>query len=303
MKYVKLAASFAAATMLGTLLTACGSSDSGEPSSAKTTKVSTTKDEKAAALLPTRFASGINAATSVYPPMTMLDDGGAFSGFDYDLGQAIGKKLGVKITFQDQDFDSIIPSLQSGRHQIIINGMNDTAERQKTLDFVDYFHAGMAILVRKGNPDDISTVLDRCGKTVAVAKATLQADLMKAESKNCPAGQGPIKVSEFPAENDALLAVRAGKATADVFDAAPAEFAAKTAGDGKLFEVVRDVKHPTGYNPVYSGIGVLKKDEDLSKAIAAALQALIDDGTYAKLLAAYNLSSYAVDSAKMNQKS
>jgi polar amino acid transport system substrate-binding protein len=297
----RTAAAVATVSLLGTLLSACGSA--GTASNAGTAP-STAKDDKLAASVPARFRSGINVASGVYPPMTLLDAKGNFSGFDYDLGQAIGAKLGVKLTFKTQDFDSIIPSLQSGKHNIIINGMNDTAEREKTLDFVDYFHAGMAMLVKKGNPDHITTVLDLCGKSVAVAKATVQAGLMKEESKNCArVNKGPITVTELPTENDALLAVRAGKASADVLDAAPAEYSAKTAGDGRLFEVVHDAEHPLGYNPVYTGIGILKKDHDLAAVIQQSLQALIEDGTYKKLLDKYNLSSYMVDSAAMNHGS
>lgn len=299
MKIAKHAATGAALAMIGALLSACGSSGT-----AATNEPATTKDDKLAAAVPERFRDGIKVASGVYPPMTELDENGNFSGFDYDLGQALGDKLGVEFSFMNQDFDSIIPSLQSGRHEIIINGMNDTLERQKTLDFVDYFHAGMAIVVKKGNPENITTVLDLCGKTVAVAKATVQAELMKTESENCAGiGKDPIKVSELPAENDALLAVRAGKAAADVLDAAPAAHAATTAGDGELFEVVRDTEHPTGYNPVFTGIGILKQDNDLALAIQAALQALIEEGTYEELLEKYDLSSYAVESAELNQAS
>lgn len=292
----------------GLLLAACGSS----PTTTKTPEQpaasgpavsgpAVAKDDALAAKLPERFKGGITVASGVYPPMSWLDDQGKFTGFDYDLGQALGAKLGVPFNFQEQAFDSIIPSLQSGKHHIIINGMNDTEARRKVLDFVDYFHGGMAILVKKGNPESVTTVLDLCGKTVAVAKATVQADLMKTESENCTkAGKSPIAISQLPTENDALVAVRAGKAVADVLDAAPAEYNAVTAGGGSQFEVVHDTANPTGYAPVYTGIGVLKKDHDLALALQAALQSLVDDGTYKKLLAKYNLDSYAVANAQLN---
>jgi polar amino acid transport system substrate-binding protein len=286
---------------LSASLSACtNSEDSTQP---EQSKVAVAKDSTLAAMVPARFKGGINVASGVYAPMEMLTEDGKFTGFDYDLAQALGGKLGIGFRFENQDFDTIIPSLQSGKHNIIINGMNDTAERQKTLDFVDYFHAGMAILVKKGNPDHVGTVLDLCGKSVAVAKATVQSDLMKTESRKCPgAGKPAMKLVEVPAETDAQLAVRAGKATADVLDAAPAEYAAVTAGNGKLFEVVHDSQHPGGYNPVNTGIGVLKKDHDLTLALQAALKSLIQDGTYKQLLAKYKLSSYAIESALINGK-
>lgn len=293
-----------AATTMATLLTACtgsGATDTSATSGGKSATASVAADAAVAKLLPARFKNGINVASGVYAPMEMLDSQQKFTGFDYDLGQALGAKLGVPFTFTNQAFDSIIPSLQSGKHQIIMYGMNDTPARQKSLYFVDYFHAGMDIIVKKGNPEKIRSVLDLCGKSVTVAKATTQADLMRAQAPSCKAaGKKPITVVELPTEGDSLVAVRAGKGTADVLDAAVAEYTARTAGNGKQFEVVHDAAHPTGYAPVFTGIGALRKDHDLVLALQAALTAVIKDGTYGKLLTKYGLSSYGVTTAKIN---
>ncbi|MFI5689094.1 ABC transporter substrate-binding protein [Streptomyces sp. NPDC051636] len=291
-----------AVTATALFLTACNATPDA-PTTAKeaTTAAPVTADAKVAKLLPARFKNGINVASGVYPPMVMLDSQQRFTGFDYDLGQALGAKLGISFTFTNQAFDSIIPSLQSGKHDIIMYGMNDTPERQKSLYFVDYFHAGMDIIVKKGNPEKITGLLDLCGTSAAVAKATTQADLVRAQAPKCKAaGKQPITVVELPTEGDALVAVRAGKATADVLDAAAAEYTARTSGDGKHFEVVRDPANPTGYAPVYTGIGVLRKDHDLVVALQAALTAVIKDGTYDELLAKYGLSSYGVKTATVN---
>jgi polar amino acid transport system substrate-binding protein len=264
-------------------------------------------DPAAVAALPAQYktAGVIKVASDIpFPPMEMFDANQKLTGFDYDLGQAIGEKLGVRMEFQTPAFDSVIPSLQSGKHDVIMSGMNDTPERQKTLDFVDYFHAGFSILVLKGNPQKITTVLDLCGQNVAVQKATVQADILHGYDGKCTAnGSTPIKVAELPLETDVQTAVRSGKAIADVVDSAVAAYAATTAGGGKLFEVVRDAANPAGYDPVFTGIGVLKKDSGLSKALNIAFQAVIADGSYAKILQKYALSDYAVESAGINQGS
>jgi polar amino acid transport system substrate-binding protein len=269
------------------------------PSATSSTPTSgSTADAKLAKLLPARYKSGINVASGVYAPMEFLDSSQKFTGFDYDLGQALGSKLGTKLTFTNQDFNTIIPSLQAGTHQIIMYGMNDTSTREQVLDFVDYFRAGLGIIVQKGNPSKITTVQDLCGKSVAVAKGTTQEAFVQAQSAKCASGS--IAISELPTEGDALLAVRAGKAVADVEDAAPAAYDAKTAGGGSQFEVVFDPKNPNGYAAVYTGIGILKKNHDLAVALQAALKSLIDDGTYGRLLQKYNLSSYGVKKAILN---
>jgi polar amino acid transport system substrate-binding protein len=276
-------------------LSACSTTATDSKS---TPTAASTADAKLAKLLPARFKSGINVASGVYAPMEFLDSSQKFTGFDYDLGQALGAKLGTKLTFENQDFNTIIPSLQSGTHQIIMYGMNDTPTREKVLDYVDYFKAGLGIIVQKGNPSKITTVQDLCGKSVAVAKGTTQETFVQEESAKC--ATGTITITELPTEGDALLAVRAGKAVADVEDAAPAAYNAKTAGNGSQFEVVFDPKNPNGYAAVYTGIGILKKDHDLAVAMKAALQSLITDGTYGRLLLKYNLTSYGVKSAILN---
>lgn len=286
------------AAVLGVALTVCGlTACAAEPASS----ANTSSEAPLAKLLPERYASGINVASGVYAPMEYHTANGQFTGFDYDLGQALGKQLGTKFTFQTQDFTTIIPSLQSGKHDIIMFGMNDTAMREKTLDFVDYFDAGLAILVAKGNPQGIKGLTDLCGKTVAVAKGTTQATFIESQASTCKAaGFPPIKALELPAEGDALLAVRSDQAVADVFDAAPAAYSAATAGNGKQFDVVVDPKNPKGFGAVPTGIGVLKKNSDLTKSLQAALSAVIKDGTYGELLKKYSLTSYGVESARLN---
>jgi polar amino acid transport system substrate-binding protein len=266
--------------------------------------VAASADPAIASLLPEKFktAGVITVASDIpNPPMEMRDSSNNVTGFDYDLAQAMGQKLGVKFEFQQQAFDTAVPSLQAGKHDIIIAGMNDTAEREKVLDFVDYFHAGFMIVVPFGNPEKITSVMDLCGKKVAVQKATVQGQLLTSYASKCTAaGSTPITLVQLPGELDAQTAVRSGKASADVVDASVASYAAQTAGGGKIFELVRDPDNPSGYNPVYTGIGLLKGQDELAKALSAALQAVIDDGTYPKLLAKYDLASFAVDKAGIN---
>jgi len=298
----KIIISLLASTSL-LLMSGCGSStsDSGTPATGQIPEVAV--DSAAAALVPDRFKDqGISIASDIpYAPMEMFDESNNVYGVDYDLAVAIGQKLGLKISFNDQDWDGIIPSLQSGLHDVIISGMNDTLERQATLDFVDYFKGGFAIVVKKGNPEGIATLTDLCGKTVAVIVSTVQGDLLRALEPECvAAGKAPVDVMELPDDPAALSAIRAGKAVADVSDAPVAAYAAQTAGDGQYFELVKDAANPNGYETVFTGIAVLKEDNDLALAIQAALQSLMDDGTYMQILKKYNVDSFAVPEATIN---
>lgn len=261
-------------------------------------------DAAAVAALPAdiKAAGIIKAASDIpYPPMEMFDADQNVTGFDHDLAQAIGVKLGVKFELQKQSFAAAIPSLQSGKHDVIMSGMNDTKERQQTLDFVDYFHAGFTILVVSGNPENIGGVLDLCGQNVAVPKATVQADILRSYDDACIAsGAGVVNVMELPGETDVQTAVRSGRAVAEVVDSAVAAYTAQTAGDGEMFDVVTDPENPSGYSPVYTGIGVLKEKSELSQAILLAFRAVIADGSYEEILNKYELSDYGLDEAGFN---
>ncbi|MDJ0339380.1 ABC transporter substrate-binding protein [Cryobacterium sp. PH31-O1] len=263
-------------------------------------EVTTTADSALHALLPEDIVKKgkIDIAVDIpFPPMAMFDDNNRKIGFDPELGRLLGQKLDIDVSLNKQAFDSVIPSLQAKKNDIIMSGMNDTPERQETLRFVDYSMGGFAILVPEGNPKKVGTQLDLCGKTVAVQKATVQGDLLR--QMDC--GSSPVTVMELPLDTDAQTALRAGKSDAYVADAVVAEYVAVTVEDGKAFEVVRDPKNPAGFNPVYSGIGILQDRSDLIDAVQQALQALIDDGSYQAVLERNNIAAYAIESAEVNR--
>ena len=294
----------AAAAGFALLLSGCsgsgGGSDSADAGGANLPtgeEISTTVDPELTKLLPADIVDQgkINVAVDIpFPPMAMYDDSNREIGFDPELGRLIGQKLGIDVSLNKQAFDSVIPSLQANKNDIIMSGMNDTPERQETLSFVDYTHGGFAIAVKAGNPDKITTQKDLCGKTVSVQKATVQGDLLRA--MDCD-----ITVMELPNDLDAQTALRAGKSQAYAADAVVTEYVVATTDDGKAFEIVRDPENPAGFNPVYSGIGILKEDTELTEAVRAALQALIEEGTYQKVLERNGIEAYAVESAKVNQ--
>lgn len=297
-----LGASFAVALIFtGCSGTSADSTASGGDSSAPVgDEISTTVDPALTELLPSDLVTKgrIDIAVDIpFPPMAMYDDANRAIGFDPELGRLLGQKLGIEVSLNKQAFDSVIPSLQAGNNDIIMSGMNDTPERQETLNFVDYTYGGFAILVPSGNPDGVTTQSDLCGMTVSVQKATVQGELLRA--MDC--GSTPVTVTELPSDLDAQTALRAGKSDAYVADAVVAEYVAATTDDGAAFDVVRDPENPAGFNPVYSGIGILNDDTELTTVVQQALQALIDDGTYAQVLERNNIAAYAVDSAQLNQ--
>ncbi|GHH43254.1 ABC transporter substrate-binding protein [Streptomyces candidus] len=292
------------------VLTACSGSEAGSPpgggSDAKIAGVAVAKDRKLHDMLPAaiRKSGTVRVATDVpYAPFEMFvrEGASALTGVDYDLGQALGAKLGVKFAFTPQKFDGIVPALQAGRFDVALSAITDNKERQKVVDFVDYSQSGSGIMVAEGNPAKIATLDDLCGKPVGVQAATNQLDLLKAHQSRCrAAGRSEIAVQTFPKDSDAQLALRAGKVVADVLTKPAAGWTAKTADDGKVFDLVEDPAAPGGYNASLNGIAVSKKLPELTGAIQQALQHLIDDGTLKKICDKYGVASIAVKEATRN---
>jgi polar amino acid transport system substrate-binding protein len=269
-----------------------------------TTDFDTDVDEKAADMLPDdvtdrgkiRIAMGVP-----YPPFVEMNDDNKLEGYDVDIADALSKKLDIPVEIRHQPFDSVIPSLQSDRHDLIMMGMNDSKEREQTLNFVEEIHAGFAIVVAKGNPENIQTLNDLCGHSASTQKSTLQADLLHELSDKCEDdGKDGIDVQALPVAQDSQTALRAGRAEAYIVDAPVAAYTVETAGDGEYFEMVEDKENPQGFNPVYTGIGLLKDRSDLTDALEAAMDDLIDEGVYESIMKEHGLDSLKIDKALVN---
>ncbi|HZG04441.1 MAG TPA: ABC transporter substrate-binding protein [Streptomyces sp.] len=238
-----------------------------------------------------------------YAPVEFYDENDEVAGIDPDLAKALEKQLGVKLEFGNGTFDGLITGLNSGRHDIIMSAMTDTKQRQEGLDdkgkkvgegvdFVDYFQAGSAILVKKGNPKGVKTLDDLCGQTVALQRGTANEELAEAQNKKC---DKPMKILAFDKDTEALLQVKQGRAVADLNDYPVAAYNAKTSGGGNDFEVVGEQIDAAPY-----GIAVSKDNTELRDAIKAALDAIIQNGEYAKVLEKWEVTNAAVKEATIN---
>ncbi|MBF9072681.1 ABC transporter substrate-binding protein [Streptacidiphilus fuscans] len=294
------------------LASACGStspSSAGSPGSTEATVagVRITVDRSLHDALPSAIKSSgvVRVASDVpYAPFEMYASAGStqITGIDYDLGQALGAKLGVSFTFSPVKFEGIIAAISAGQYDVAMSDMGDRKAREQQLDFVDYTQDGTAILVAKGNPSHIATFTDLCGKPVSTEAGTNTEKFVDDTGQRLctAASKPPIDLQTYPKDSDGQLAIKAGKVVAHVLDAAAAGYAAATADQGNSFQVVKDPSAPTGYNSTPNGIAVAKSEPQLADAIQKALQELIDDGTYAKILATYGESSIAVAKAERN---
>jgi polar amino acid transport system substrate-binding protein len=221
-----------------------------------------------------------------YPPEEFYK-GTTPIGSDIEIGAAIAAQMGVKASFQNTGFDGIIPALQGKKCDAVISGMNDTPARAKQVDFTDYLSIGQSFMVKKGNPEKITSIAANAGKTVSVEVGTTNADYLNAQSKILvKAGKKSITVKTFPKDTDAANALATGKVDAYFGDApvvayyvakAPSQFAF----GGKAV------------NPIAVGIATRKGDA-LTAAVKKAVANLYANGQMAKILAKWKMSGMAL---------
>jgi len=232
------------------------------------------------------------------PPMiSYASDGTTLQGAIVDLAAAMSKQMGRTIAFESIPFNALIPAMQAKRIDITFTMMNDTPEREKLLDFVDFFNLGTMLLIKKGNPEHVENLETLCGKTVSTVQGSTQIALVDDASAKCRAQAKPaIENLQYAQPSDARLQVQTGHVAAFLGNTPVMIYLAKTAGDGTIFDVVRDHE----YQPVPLGIGVDKSNTELLDALRKALEALIADGTYRKILEKHGVESGAVKSATIN---
>ncbi|MCI4063923.1 transporter substrate-binding domain-containing protein [Micromonospora sp. R77] len=309
---IRQVALLGATTVLLAATAACGGSTSTAASGDDVKPVSVTIDGVGAVTTDTALAKRVPAdvrgrgsltvATNApYQPFIDFKVEGKndeFKGLDYDLFQAASARLGLKATFSQQPFDGLVPGLQAGKYDAIAGGITDKKERQQVATFVDYSASGTGFLVKSGNALAVKTVADLCGRKVAVQKASNQSKNLATYSKESCAGKA-IDIKEYPENPQAVQALIAGNV--DVVAATKVNLVDTAASLAGKAELVADASAPNGWLASPNGFGFLKANKELAEAYRAAVQSLIDDGTYAKILGQWKQTPIAVKQATIDQ--
>src|SRR6185312_1671249 len=174
-----------------------------------------------------------------------------------------------------------------GKYDVGASSFTDTKEREKTVDFVDYFVAGESFFTKASGGADISGIADICGKTVAVEKGTTEESDAQAQSAKCKkAGKPAVSVQSFNDQNGANLALSSGRAQLGFADSPVADYQVKKSnGQFKL-------TGPSFANAPY-GLAV-PKNSGLAQPMLEALKMLINNGKYKAILTKWGIESGAI---------
>ena len=177
MKLKKLLATGLAAIMVMGLV-GCSSSKGSSSSSSSDSSSSAAKTEKLQQIKDAGVLKvGTSAEYSPYEFHKVVDGEDKIVGFDDFVVQEIAKDMGVKVEYEDMDFDGLLGALQADKVDIVLAGMTPDEKRKKSVDFSDIYYTNSNVcIVAKGKEDTIKKSEDLKGLKVGVQKGTTQAD-------------------------------------------------------------------------------------------------------------------------------
>jgi polar amino acid transport system substrate-binding protein len=223
---------------------------------------------------------------TTYPPAESIVNGKA-AGYDIDIADAVAKQLGSTAQIKTTGFTVIIGALKAKKCNAIISSMTITPERSKVISFVPYVNVGAFLMVKKGNPDNISTLASLSGKSAAVESSTTELAGLQAENKTLQKqGKPQITIKSYPADTSAAQAIIHGHVSAYFADAPPVLYYIRTTHGqfetaGKQLETAPE------------GIGY-RKGDPLGLKIKNAVQALYLNGKMKTILAKWQASQFAL---------
>jgi polar amino acid transport system substrate-binding protein len=285
----------ALAAVAALTLAGCANNQASEPGGTTTEGASEIAvDEDAAALLPDDIAEAgtlVIGADLTYAPNEFKNDAGEPIGWAIELTNAMAAKLGVTTDIRTSAFDKIIPSITGGTYNVGMSSFTDNEEREKVVDFVNYYEAGIQWAQPIGKTVDPANA---CGLTVAVQATTYEeTDELPAKSDECvTAGKEPINILKFDSQAEAANALALGRADAMSADS-PVTLYAISQQDDKI-EAAGDAFDVAPY-----GMAV-DKGSELAQALQAALQSLVDDGTYDQILEDWGVTDGGIEEITIN---
>ncbi len=198
-----------------------------------------------------------------YPPFNFINDAGEVAGFERDVGDELCARAALTCEWVTNEWDTIIPNLQSGNYDVIIAGMSITAERDEVIDFSqNYFPPAASAYVALTADADLKGV-------VAAQISTIQAGHV---------AESGATVLEFATPDETIAAVRNGEAAA-VF--ADKDFLAPIVAEsnGELMFVGEPVQLGGGV-----GLGLRESDTELKGKLDAAITSMKADGSLNALI-------------------
>ncbi|MGP4917957.1 transporter substrate-binding domain-containing protein [Brachybacterium tyrofermentans] len=256
-------------------------------------------DAEAAALLPAEIADsgvlrvGING-TSAAPLSFLADDNQTYIGSEIDIARIVADKLGLEFELKLTTWENWPLKLEAGEFDVVHANIGINAERLQKFDFASYRAAYMSFLAKKGADFWLEDADSLSGRIIAVGNATNQERILTDWNAELEAAsKEPAELKNYSTDADTLLALGSGRVDGYLSPFASLSFVASRRDDMEL-----QGKINAGWPDETLVAGTFPAGSGLAEPYAAALNALIEDGTYARVLERWQLTEEAVPSSR-----
>lgn len=235
-----------------------------------------------------------------FPPVEFREPGKTeVVGVSADLLAEVARRLGLKLEYIQGEYASLISGVEADRFDIASGGISDTEEREQKLDFVNYMFSGGAMMTLAENSAlaGAKNIDDFCGKTTATLLGSrVIMSAVEAASERCvKAGKPPIKTEQLPSAPDARMQLDLKRVDAYMGDF-PALVYMGTQFPGR-YKIVGGSYILT---PYITSWGFAKNRAALRDAVQKAMQDMVKDGTYQKLMDKWGVGGGALPEISIN---
>jgi len=235
------------------------------------------------AILPVQAETLKIGVDCTYPPFHYRDASGQLKGFDVDIANEIGRRLGVELAYVCPTWDALIPGLLAKKYDLIVASMDITPERQKRIDFsIPYFLSVARFVGPKSMANAPLDVNGRLapeflkGKVVGLLRASIYERYLSGVYKG-------VELVRYDSMDNVLLDLKTGRIDLAFTDALKAEYDFPGGAERKDFTLIGPRVEDFEYLGGGSAVGIRKGRGELRERINAALKTMFEDGTYAKI--------------------
>jgi polar amino acid transport system substrate-binding protein len=221
-------------------------------------------------------------AAEPYPPFTVKDASGKWTGWEVDMRDAVCKQMNVKCEWVETAWDGIIPALQAKKFDVIWSSMSITDERKKTIDFTSKYYNTPASVIGAKDQNFTPDAAGLKGKIIGVQVSTIHLDYVNKYFKD-----GAKEVKTYQTQDEANQDLAAGRIDAIMADSITLLAFLDTDAGKACCKMIGNVADDPAILGMGVGGGVRKDDTALRDKISAAIKAVRDSGEYAAITKKY----------------
>ncbi|WP_030855974.1 ABC transporter substrate-binding protein [Streptomyces sp. NRRL S-37] len=239
----------------------------------------------------------VQSSGSAAPLNFHATDNKTLIGVEPDIAHLVADVLGLEPEFHAVSWENIFVGLDSAKYDAGFSNITVTEERKEKYDFATYREDNLGFEAKKGSGLKVTGPEDVAGRTVAVQSGTNQEKLLIEWSReNEKAGREPVDIKYYQNDSDTYLALRSGRIDLYLGPNPTAAYHAATTGTTEV------VGTYSGAGSALQGLiaATTKKDSGLAEPLTDALNHVIGNGTYAKVLERWGLSDEAVTRSETN---